>query len=131
MFVENFEVRNSELDIQGVVNNSYYFTYMEHARHKIGNAIGINFVEMAQNNQNIFLISSHINFKCPLKSGDKFFVETIIVPEGKIRFAFEQVIKKNDGTIIAIGHNVCVCIDENNKRKPYIPEQIESILDKR
>lgn len=130
MFIENFEVRDSELDAQGVVNNANYFIYMAHARHKFAESININFVEMARNNQNLFLISSHIDFKFPLKSGDKFFIETKIIPEGKIRFAFEQVVKKLDGTIAAIGLNTCVCIDENNRRRPYLPEQIVNVLSK-
>ena len=29
-----FEVRDNEIDIQGVVNNANYFIYMAHARHK-------------------------------------------------------------------------------------------------
>lgn len=125
MFIENFEVRDSELDAQGVVNNANYFTYMEHARHKIAKSIGLNFVEMAKNNQNIFLISSKIDFKYPLKSGEKFYVETTVALEGLVKFAFNQIVKKQDSTIAAIGFNICVCIDENNKNRPYIPEQLQ------
>lgn len=130
IFIENFEVRDSELDAQGVVNNANYFTYMAHARHKFAEIIGIDFVEMAKKHQNLFLISSHIDFKYPLKSRDKFIVETSIVPEGRIRFAFNQIVKKQDdvGTVVAIGYNICVCIDETNRRRPYIPKQVENIL---
>jgi acyl-CoA thioester hydrolase len=128
MSIEHFEVRDNELDTQGVVNNANYFIYMAHARHKFAESINIDFVEMAQSNQNLFLISSHIDFKYPLKSGDKFFIETVIIPEGKIRFAFEQVVKKMDGTIVAKGLNICVCIDENNRRRPYLPKKIADLL---
>jgi hypothetical protein len=41
---------------------------------------------------------------------------------------FVQKIIKNDDIIIATGYNVCVCIDENNRRRPYIPQQILSII---
>src|SRR5579863_6233757 len=108
MFIENFEVRDNELDVQGVVNNANYFVYMAHARHKYVESIGINFVEMAHKKQNLFLIRAELDFKSPLKGGDKFFIETTIIPEGKIRFAFHQVVKKLDSTIVAIGHNICV-----------------------
>lgn len=119
-----FEVRDSELDSQGVVNNANYFTYMEHARHKFGKEFGIDVIEMAKNNQNLFLISTTMEFKYSLKSGDIFYVESVLVPEGKIKIAFKQTIRKEDGTLIATGYNVCVCIDENNRRRPYIPEII-------
>lgn len=128
MHKTEFEVRDSELDAQGVVNNAYYFIYMAHARHKFIDEIGINFVAMANAGQNLFLISSKIDFKQPLKSSDKFTVESKLVSEGKIKFAFEQNIIKNDNTLIAVGYNVCVCIDENNRRRPYLPEQIKVII---
>jgi|688.fasta_scaffold759262_2 acyl-CoA thioester hydrolase len=121
---EYFEVRDNELDAQKIVNNSNYFIYMAHARHKFISELGIDFVEMAKNNQNLYLISSNIQFKLPLKSGEKFCVESEIKLEGKIKFSFEQKIIKDDGSLIATGYNICVCIDENNKKRPYIPEQI-------
>ena len=124
----DFEVRDSELDTQGVVNNAYYFIYMAHARHKFVQDLGINFVEMAQAGQNLFLIGSNLEFKYPLKSGDHFMVESELIADGKIKFAFKQKILKHDGTLIATGYNLCVCIDENNRRKPYVPELIAQAI---
>ena len=92
MHTVSFEVRDSELDAQGVVNNANYFVYMEHARHKFIEEIGINFVEMAKNGQNLFLISSQLEFKHSLRSMDYFVVETVLVPEGRVRFGFKQVV---------------------------------------
>ena len=128
MFTVNFEVRDNELDVQGVVNNANYFIYMAHARHKYAQEIGLNFVEMFEKGQSLFLISSNIEFKQPLKSNDCFSVINSVVLEGKVRFAFKQQVVKNDGTIIANGYNVCVCIDENNRRRPYIPQQILDVI---
>ena len=122
------EVRDSELDAQSVVNNSYYFVYMAHARHKFVHKIGIDFVDMARNGQNLFLISSNIEFKQPLVSGDVFIVESTLVSEGKVKFAFQQKIVKKDGTLVASGYNICVCIDENNRRRPYLPEKIKELI---
>ena len=124
MFTINFEVRDNELDAQGVVNNANYFIYMAHARHQYAKKLGLDFVEMANNGQNLFLISSNIEFKQSLKSNDFFMVTSEVVLEGKIKFAFKQQIIKNDDTIIVNGYNICVCIDETNRRRPYIPQQI-------
>lgn len=124
MFIVDFEVRDNELDVQGVVNNANYYIYMAHARHKFAEKIGLNFVEMAKQGQNLFLISSHIEFKNSLKNNEKFKVVSNIVLESKIKFAFNQQIINNNNLMIASGYNICVCIDENNKRKPYIPKQI-------
>lgn len=124
----DFEVRDSELDAQGVVNNSYYFVYMAHARHKYIAQLGIDFIEMAKQGQNLFLIASNLEYKQPLRSGEKFTVKSELVEEGKIKFAFKQTIIKENGTIIATGYNICVCIDENNRRRPYLPVLISQAI---
>ena len=62
------EVRDNEIDIQGVVNNANYFIYMAHARHKfLKEVLDIDFIEMAKSNMNLFLINSNIEFKKPLE----------------------------------------------------------------
>lgn len=129
MHTVSFEVRDSELDAQGVVNNANYFVYMEHARHKFAESVGLHFVEMAKAGQNLFLISSQIDFKQSLRSMDSFVIETILVLEGRVRFGFKQAVKRSDGTLVALGYNVCVCIDENNRRRPYIPEQVYKAIE--
>lgn len=121
-----FEVRNNEIDIQGVVNNSNYYIYLSHARHKYAKEVGISFSEMAEKKQFLFLIESKIEFKKPLRSEDKFYVSCRLVPEGAYKFAFEQEIRKiDDDILIAKAYNVCVCLDGNNRNRPYLPENIK------
>ncbi len=125
-----FEVRDNEIDIQGVVNNANYFIYMAHARHKFLNEIlKIDFIEMAKDKQNLFLISAKIDFKKPLLPNDKFYITCKLIPEGKIRFVFEQEVRLYDNTLIAIGYNTGVCID-GNKNKPYVPKKILEYLNR-
>lgn len=128
MFYIDFEVRDNEVDIQGVVNNANYFIYMAHTRHKFLDHFGINFAEMASKNQNLFLLSCNIEFKKPLKANDIFYVTCKLIPEGKIKFAFEQEIRlKNSDTLISKAVNVGVCMNGNTNR-PYIPEKIQNLI---
>ncbi|MBV8801521.1 MAG: hypothetical protein JO131_00895, partial [Gammaproteobacteria bacterium] len=60
---------------------------------------------------------------------DLFYVTCQIVPEGKIRFAFEQEIRKIDNDLlIAKARNIGVCLNGNNNNRPYIPEIIKNNL---
>jgi acyl-CoA thioester hydrolase len=130
MYKVEFEVRDNEIDIQGVVNNANYLIYMAHTRHKfLKDQLKIDFAEMAKAKQNLFLINSTIEYKKPLKPNEKFYVTCKILPQGKIRFAFEQEIRlvSND-ELVAKSLNIGVCLDGNNRNRPYVPEVINSYL---
>lgn len=90
-FKLEMEVRDSETDIQGIVNNANYMVYLEHARHKWLKEIGINFTEWPQKNLQLVLLSASFEFKKSLVPGDKFYV-TCEVGEsvGKVKFAIDQ-----------------------------------------
>ena len=126
-----FEVRDNEVDIQGVVNNANYYIYMAHSRHKfLQDVLKVDFIEMAKANFNLFLISSQIEFKKPLLPNEKFYVTCKLIPEGKIRFAFEQEIKlSSNDLLIAKGLNIGVCMDVN-KNRPCIPDAISKYLNR-
>jgi len=132
MFKVDFEVRDNELDAQGVVNNANYFIYMAHARHKYLHDIGIDFSEMTANKQNLFLVSANIEYKRPLRANEKFYVTCKLVPfnpGGKVRFAFDQEVRKIDtDELMAKGLNVGVCVDGNNRNRAYVPEKIKALF---
>jgi acyl-CoA thioester hydrolase len=126
-FKIDFEVRDNEVDLQGVVNNANYFIYYAHARHKYFKHIGVSFAKMAEEKQYLLLVSTNIEFKKPLRAEDKFYVTCKLVPhESSTRFAFEQEIRRKDETLISQSHNVGVCINGNNKNRPYVPDVIKS-----
>lgn len=124
-----FEVRDNEIDLQGVVNNANYFVYLQHTRHKyLSEVLNIDYIEMTKQNIHLFLVSSNIEFKKSLMPKDKFYVTCKLIPKSKIRFIFEQEIKLiEDNTLIAKAQNVGVCID-GNKNKPFVPESIKALL---
>ncbi len=126
-----FEVRDNEIDIQGVVNNANYFIYMQHSRHKyLTEVLNIDYIEMAKQNIHLFLVGANVEFKKSLLPDDKFYVTCKLSPKGKIRFLFEQEIRlvAND-VLIARGENIGVCMD-GNTNKPFIPEIIQKTLKK-
>lgn len=122
----DFEVRDNEIDMQGIVNNANYFIYFAHARHKFLKEIGVSFAKMAEEKQMLVLVSSTIEFKKSLIAEDKFYVTCQLVPEGSLRFSFQQEIKRaSDDILIAKSFNVAACLDGNNRNRPYLPELIK------
>lgn len=122
------EVRDSELDLQGIVNNSNYFIFMAHARHKHLKALGIDFAKTHEEGHDLVLAEATIKYKTPLKSGDEYAVTSKIVPQGKIRAIMEQeVIRKSDKKVCAIGIFTVTSISTKTLR-PEFPEKLKLLL---
>lgn len=123
-----FQVRDYELDIQGIVNNGVYFNYLEHARHEYLLAKGVDFAALAQDGIHLVVIRSELDYKAPLKSGDRFVVEVTTERLGKIRFGFRQrVIRLEDDKLMLEGLVIGTAL--NARGRPYISPAIESLFD--
>jgi len=89
-FCHEFKVRDYECDIQGVVNNANYQHYLEHARHEYLLSKGINFIKFHEEGIDLIVTRVEIDYKYPLRGGDKFIVTVEIQREGNIRLVFLQ-----------------------------------------
>ena len=84
-----FKVRDYECDLQGVVNNSVYQNYLEHTRHEFLESMGVSFAELFEKGIMAVVARADIQFKTPLKSGDKFVCRLNVEKEG-IKYLFQQ-----------------------------------------
>ena len=122
------EVRDSELDLQGIVNNSNYFIFMAHARHKHLKALGIDFAKTHNEGHDLVLAEAIIKYRTPLRSGDEYTVTSKLVPQGKIRAIMDQeVIRKSDKKVCAIGIFTVTSISTKTLR-PEFPESLKLLL---
>ena len=126
-FKVDFKVRDYECDLQGIVNNSVYFNYLEHARHEFLYAQGIDFAQLAKDKVNLVVIRSEMDYKQSLKPGDAFYV--VVEPQriSRLKFAFKQtIIRKQDEKVmlnaLVIGTSV------NEKGRPFLPPQIDNLF---
>ena len=71
-----FKVRDYECDMQGVVNNSVYQNYLEHARHEFLQSRGINFAELTAAGINLVVTRAELDYKKSLASNDRFVVRS-------------------------------------------------------
>ena len=97
-------VRDYECDIQGIVNNSVYQNYLEHARHEFLHSTGLDFVQMHEQGIDAVVTRIELDYKQPLRPRDLFIVRVGMHKEGRLRFVFDQaIVRKSDGQLILSG----------------------------
>ena len=88
-FEIEFQVRDYECDIAGIVNNSVYLNYLEHARHVFIKTIGLDFKELLDAGIFTVVARADLSYKTPLRSGDSFMIK-IRVEHSGVRYIFYQ-----------------------------------------
>ena len=108
------KVRDYECDLQGVVNNSNYQHYMEHARHEFLESVGENFGAMHERGMDAFVSSVQIQFKHSLRSGERY-ISCLNVYKKGVKLVFEQdIYREKDGVLATRGVVESVLV-ENGK----------------
>lgn len=106
------EVRDYELDAEGIVNNANYLHYLEHTRHGFCVVNGISFAQMQEKGVIPVLNRVEIDYKTPLRSGDRF-VSKLWVERKGVRFVFHQDLFKTDtGESVVSAVVSCVCLSD-------------------
>ena len=122
-----FEVRDYECDLSGIVNNAVYQNYMEHARHMYLKTRGLNFASLEDQGITLVVIRIEMDFLFPLRSGDKFYV--VVKPErvSRLRFGFQQdIFRLPDEKPILAARVIGTAL--NAQGRPRLPVEIEELL---
>ncbi len=126
-FSYEMEVRDYECDMQGIVNNSVYQNYLEHARHQYLKTVGIDFREFTERGINLVVIRAELDYKSPLKSGDLFVVRLAMVRESPLRFAFHQEILRLPDLKPAVKARI-VGTALNGRGRPELPAELDRLM---
>ncbi|MEJ2199808.1 MAG: acyl-CoA thioesterase [Desulfuromonadaceae bacterium] len=122
-----FQVRDYECDMQGVVNNAVYQNYLEHARHEYIKTLGIDFAELARQKINLVVIRVELDYRTPLASSDRFWIGTRMEKVSPLRFAFHQdIFHQEDNRLILKARVIGTALNE--KGRPKMPEAIARAL---
>lgn len=122
-----FQVRDYECDLQGLVNNAVYQNYLEHARHEFLKTLGIDFAEMTRHGINLVVIRAELDYKAALTSSDRFWVGTRLERLSPARFAFFQDIYRYPDEALVLQAKV-VGTALNEKGRPKIPTELARLL---
>jgi len=128
MFSAEFQVRDYECDLQGIVNNAVYQHYLEHARHEFLNSRGLDFAELTALGVIIVVIRAELDYKQALRPGDRFSVSVVVKKLGRLKIAFEQEIRRlSDGELMLEAKIIAVSLKDGVR--PYVPEQLEKLFE--
>jgi len=124
----DFEVRDYECDMQGVVNNGVYQNYLEHARHEFLRSRGIDFAELTAAGVNLVVTRAELDYKNSLVSNDHFVVRSSIRRVSRVRFEFRQdIFRLPDETVMLDA--VVTGTSLNHRGRPFVPDQLEELFD--
>ena len=126
-FVLPFKVRDYECDLQGIVNNSVYQHYLEHARHEFLLSRGLDFAELSRQGINLVVVRAELDYKRPLTSGDEFEVGLNLEAEGRLKMTFRQDIRRTSDQALMLQARI-IAAGLNERGRPFAPTAIMARL---
>ena len=127
-FTLNFEVRDYECDLQGIVNNAVYQNYLEHARHMFLKHKGVDFTSLTERGINLVVTRLEIDYLFPLRSGDYFFVGLNLERFSRIRFIFLQdIFRIPDNKPIVKATVIGTSVSETSR--PHLPKELTELIE--
>ncbi len=117
------DVRYGDLDAQGHVNNAKFVTYMEAARFKYLERVGLIQPGTPWEDLGIIIAEVQCAYKAPVQYPEtlRIYVRTSAV--GNKSFTFEyRMHRASDGTVVATGRSVQVAYDYRNAQTMRVPE---------
>lgn len=129
-FSVGFTVRDYELDMQGIVNNSVYQNYLEHARHEYLHFHGIDFADLTERGVILVVKTITMDFKNSLRSRDQFKVVVETYKDGHLKLVFKQTIINIITHKVALSALVTgVCLVNGRLVKPETIDEINRFLE--
>lgn len=100
IFEMPIEVRDYEVDAEGIVNNANYLHYFEHTRHEFCRKAGLSFREMHQRGLDPVVRRIEVKYIRPLGLGDMMVSKLGLSRRGPL-FIFHQDIFTPEGLPVA------------------------------
>ncbi|NPA93137.1 MAG: acyl-CoA thioesterase [Chloroflexi bacterium] len=120
-FYQPVEVRYSDLDTQGHVNNARYLTYMEQGRVGYLTHLGL-WKPRTMPDVGIILAEIRVTFKRPILFGQPVRVGLRVPRLGNKSFPMLYRLEDAEtGELLATGESIQVCFDYRNQRTIPIP----------
>ena len=123
-----FKVRDYECDLQGVVNNAVYQNYLEHARHELLLARGIDFAALTRDGIDLVVVRAELDYRQSLASGDRFVVRSRVERSSRLRFDFYQDIFRLPDECLMLSARI-TGTSLNARGRPQLPDELAALFD--
>ena len=123
-FTHEMKVRDYECDLQGIVNNANYQHYMEHSRHELLSKLGVNFGKLHEDGIDAMVAKITIEYKIPLRSGDKFVVGINLERKGPKIIFYQDIYRLSDGELCTKGIVETICVENGRLTRGAIFDEI-------
>ena len=123
-FTHEMKVRDYECDLQGIVNNANYQHYMEHSRHELLSKLGVNFGKLHEDGIDAMVAKITIEYKTPLRSGDKFVVGINLERKGPKIIFYQDIYRFSDGKLCTKGIVETICVENGRLTRGAIFDEI-------
>ena len=123
-FTHEMKVRDYECDLQGIVNNANYQHYMEHSRHELLSKLGVNLGKLHEDGIDAMVAKITIEYKIPLRSGDKFVVGINLERKGPKIIFYQDIYRLSDGKLCTKGIVETICVENGRLTRGAIFDEI-------
>ena len=124
IFTHEMKVRDYECDLQGIVNNANYQHYMEHSRHELLEKLGVNFGKLHEDGIDAMVAKITIEYKIPLRSGDKFIVGINLKRQGAKIVFYQDIYRLSDGKLCTKGEVDTICVENGRLTRGEIFDEV-------
>jgi len=119
------DIRFSDIDVMGHVNNATYFTYAEQARiYFFHQLVGD---EWNWNKQGILVARNEMDYLLPIHFNDKVDIHVFCKHIGNKSYTLGYRYMRGE-QVCATGASVLVCFDYEEQRTMEVPERWRSLL---
>lgn len=125
------EVRSTDLDALGHVNNARYVEYLEWGRFEWVRENGIPIDLFGRDRLTTVLVNVNVNFRHEACLGDRLRVHTWLAELGRRSFRFGQEVVREDGVRVADAVVTSVMFDTTTRASVAIPDDLRVLLEPR
>ncbi len=122
------EVRPTEIDVMGHVNNAKYLEYMEWSREDWYNRMQLPFDVFTEMGVGTVTVNININYRKEATLGQMLTISTEPLRKGRTSYVLKHVIYDEKGEIVADAEVTSVTIDLKKRKSVELPEQLAKVF---